>query len=86
VGYLFNRYDLWMEISAMMVFSYLGKLALDLIVIGFLCHIPIITSAESSQSASPTLTGLVCLNGISGHLPPCIGLYSFFEIMSFSIL
>ncbi len=60
--------------------------ALDLTVIGCLSHIPVTTSTESSQSASPTLTGFVCFNGIVGHLPPCVGFYSFFEIMSFSIL
>ena len=30
--------------------------------------------------------GFVCLNGIVGHLPPCVGLYSFFATMSFRIL
>jgi len=62
------------------------NLTFDLIVNGFLSHIPITTSAESSQSASPTLTGLVGFDGIGGHLPPCVGLYSFFEMMSFNIL
>ena len=74
------------EPPAMVVFGYLGKLALDLTVIGCLSHIPVTTSTESSQSASPTLTGFVCFNGIVGHLPPCVGLYSFFATMSFNIL
>ena len=64
------------EPPAMMVFGYPGKLAFALIVIGFLFHIPVTTSAESSQSASPTFTGFMCFNGLVCHLPPCGGDYS----------